>query len=121
VTIVSGATLKTSMSTAETALDTLIAIPTQANLNSAVSALDTVVTNAKDSRLIQSSDPSARRIHSDFNRSANALRQELLNSAGHHASASQPVGPSSIYKSIKRTYVGGHGPWIAYKGTPTTD
>jgi hypothetical protein len=121
MSVVSGATLKTSMSTAENAVDTLIATPTQANLNSAVSALDTVVANSRDSRLLQSSDASSRRIHADFNRSANALRKDLQNTAAHHQSATQPVGPSSVFRSIKRSHLAGGTPWASYKQTPTVD
>jgi hypothetical protein len=119
--VVSATTLKTSMSTAETAIDTLIATPTQANLNSAVSALDTVVVNSRDSRLLQSSDLSSRRIHNDFQQAAEGLRKNLQSEAAHHTSVTQPVGPSSIFRGLKRSHLAHGTPWATYKQTPTTD
>lgn len=119
--VVTASTLKTSMDTAATSLDTLIATPSVVNRDAALAAFTTVATNARDSRLIQSSDASSRRIHSDFERCAAGVKQELLNSSQHHQSAAEPVGPASIYRSIKRTYLGSHGPWVAYRQTATTD
>jgi hypothetical protein len=116
-----GTQIKSDIATAETAVDTLITTPTIVNRDAAVTALDTVIANSKQSRLIQSSDASARRIHADFVENADALRHEILNSSQHHATASQPVGPASVFRSIKRTHIGTHGPWVAYKTTPTVD
>lgn len=116
-----GAQIKSDLAAAETSLDTLIGAPTIANRDAAVAALATVVANSKQSRLIQTSDASARRIHADFLECADALRHEVLNSSQHHQSATEPVGPASIFRSIKRTYLGNHGPWRAYAITATTD
>jgi hypothetical protein len=120
MSIVSGATLKTSLGTAETALDTLITTPTIVNRDAAVAALVTVIANAKDSRLISATDAKGK-IHQNFVEAADALRHEILNSSAHHASATLPVGPASIYRSIKRTHLGNHGPWRAYATAATTD
>jgi hypothetical protein len=115
-----GTQIKSDLATAETALNTLITTPNIANRDSAVTALATVVANAKDSRLISATDAKGK-IHQNFVENADALRHEILNSSEHHRSATEPVGPAAIYRSIKRTYLGGHGPWAAYKTTATTD
>jgi hypothetical protein len=115
-----GTQLKSDLSSAESAVDTLISSPTIANRDAAVTALNTAVANAKDSRLISATDAKGK-IHQNFVECADALRHEILNSSAHHASATEPVGPASVFRSAKRTYLGNHGPWRAYASTATTD
>jgi hypothetical protein len=110
VSIVTATTLKTSMGTALTALDSLIATPGQAAYDTFVAALATIETNARDSRISIKDASSRHGFGDDVRVLARAARREA------EFIARADVASAKQWRRLKRNLVGSAGSlWSEYQ------
>lgn len=137
-----GAQLKTDQATADAALVTAIATPTEVNVQAVITAVTTVVTNGADSSAVVRQPPAAITTYGlnyphipatvasqdlaarGLSRVAVGARRDLLLVAKHAASLAfgGSVTAADIAKELRRVQKSlEYGPWAQLRSTSTTN
>jgi hypothetical protein len=114
----------TDAAAVESALDTLISTPSQANFDALLTALETVRVNGNDSRHSITTSDGRRDVGFGLAKAAKTLQSELrqaLSKLPPHASTGKDfTGTASVWQKLENRHIP-RGPWASYRNVSTTN